>query len=106
MEAAVEGLMRALAVELAPRGVRVNAVAPGFIATPMNAPLRADPAELARRQAAILAGRLGTVEDVAGAVGYLVSDTAAFVYGITLRVDGGYPTAVVQREPEMHGGTN
>jgi NAD(P)-dependent dehydrogenase (short-subunit alcohol dehydrogenase family) len=97
---AIDGLMRALAVELAPRGIRVNGVAPGFIASPMNTALRADPAELERRESASLAGRIGTAGEIAGAVSFLVSDSARFIYGITLRVDGGYPTAAVQRNPD------
>ena len=96
-KAAIDGLMRTLAVELAPRGVRVNSVAPGFIATPMNAVLRADRSEMARRESAILAGRLGTVTEIADAVSFLLSDEARFIYGVSLRVDGGYPTAAVQR---------
>lgn len=102
-KAAIDGLVRTLAIELAPRGIRVNGVAPGFIATPMNAALRADRAEVALRESAILAGRLGTVAEIADAVGFLLSDAARFIYGISLRVDGGYPTAAIQRIAEAPG---
>lgn len=96
-KAAIDGLMRTLAVELAPRGIRVNGVAPGFIASPMNAALRADRAEIVRRESAALAGRLGSVTEIADAVSFLLSDAARYIYGVSLRVDGGYPTAAVQR---------
>ncbi|MEM6958807.1 MAG: 3-oxoacyl-ACP reductase family protein [Myxococcota bacterium] len=86
-KAALLGLTKTLAREYASRGVTVNAVAPGFIATDMTAELP----EAA--QASIIEqtplGRVGTAEEVASAVLYLVSDEAAFVTGQTLRVNGG-----------------
>ena len=87
---AVNGLTKALAVEWAPNGITVNAVAPTFIETPMTAPMFADEEfrdEVLRR---IPAGRIGTVEDVVGAVAFLVSPAAALVTGHTLAVDGGW----------------
>lgn len=71
-------------VEVARRGVTVNAVAPGFIATDMTADLPTD--ELAR---SIPARRLGTPEEIAAAIAFLVSDAAAYITGTTLVVDGG-----------------
>jgi NAD(P)-dependent dehydrogenase (short-subunit alcohol dehydrogenase family) len=87
---AVEGLTRAAAVELAPHGVRVNAVAPTFIRTPMTEPFLADPAFRAEVVDQIPLGRVGEPEEVAGAVVYLASDAAALVTGTSLRVDGGW----------------
>lgn len=87
---ALEGLTKAAAVELAPHGVRVNSVAPTFVETPMTAPFLADPGFRADVQRRIPLGRLGRVEDVAGAVVYLASDAAALVTGTSLRVDGGW----------------
>jgi NAD(P)-dependent dehydrogenase (short-subunit alcohol dehydrogenase family) len=87
---AVEGLTKAAAVELAPRGVRVNAVAPTFVETPMTAPFLADPAFREEVERRIPLGRLGRVEDVAGAVVYLASHAAALVTGTSLLVDGGW----------------
>jgi NAD(P)-dependent dehydrogenase (short-subunit alcohol dehydrogenase family) len=87
---AVEGLTKSAAVELGPHRVRVNAVAPTFVATPMTTPFLADAAfrdEVVRR---IPLGRLGRVEDVAGAVVFLASDAAALVTGTSLLVDGGW----------------
>ena len=87
---AVEGLAKASAVELAPHGVRVNTVAPTFVETDMTAPFLAEPGFREEVERQIPLGRLGRVEDVAGAVAYLASDSAALVTGTSLRVDGGW----------------
>jgi NAD(P)-dependent dehydrogenase (short-subunit alcohol dehydrogenase family) len=87
---AVEGLTRALAVEWARAGVRVNAVAPTFVETPLTRPMLADPAFRADVLARIPAGRLAEVADVARAVRYLACDASASVTGHVLRVDGGW----------------
>jgi NAD(P)-dependent dehydrogenase (short-subunit alcohol dehydrogenase family) len=87
---AIEGLTKAAAVELAPRRVRVNAVAPTFVETPMTAPFFADEGFRAAVERRIPLGRLGRVEDVTGAVVYLASDAAALVTGTSLLVDGGW----------------
>jgi 3-oxoacyl-[acyl-carrier protein] reductase len=83
-KAGLIGMTKTIAAEVARRGVTVNAVAPGFIATDMTAELPTD--EIAK---AIPARRLGSPEDVAAAVRYLASDDAGYVTGTTLYVDGG-----------------
>ncbi|CUH95610.1 3-oxoacyl-[acyl-carrier-protein] reductase FabG [Propionispora sp. 2/2-37] len=86
-KAGVLGFTKSMARELASRGITVNAVAPGFIATDMTAVLSEQVKEgLAGR---IPLGRLGSPEDVASAVLYLVSDSANYITGQTLHVDGG-----------------
>ena len=87
---AVEALARQLAVELGPQGIRVNAVAPGEIVTPMNDELyREHPEFLEEVKEFTPARRLGYPDDVAPAVVFLASDAAKFVYGVSLVVDGG-----------------
>ena len=87
---ALEGMSKALALELGPHGIRVNTVCPTFIDTPMTHDWLATPAfrEQVLRQIAM--GRVGRVEDVMGAVLFLASDAAALVTGSALMVDGGW----------------
>lgn len=89
---AINALTRVLAIELAPRGIAVNAIAPGWIATPMNEELRQDREVVAAAIAATPAGRLGTPRDIAPAVVFLASPAARFVQGVILDVGGGYPS--------------
>lgn len=88
-KAAVLGLTKALARELAPHRITVNSVAPGLIDAPMLR-LSLDPKDDANASANIPLGRLGTPEDVAGAVSFLVSPDAAYITGNTIDVNGGY----------------
>jgi 3-oxoacyl-[acyl-carrier protein] reductase len=86
-KAGVIGLTKSVARELAPRGVRCNAVAPGFIETDMTAALT--PAQRDAILGEIALGRLGSANDVASAVAFLASDDASYVTGQVLAVDGG-----------------
>jgi NAD(P)-dependent dehydrogenase (short-subunit alcohol dehydrogenase family) len=87
---ALEGLTKAMAVELAPHNIRVNSVAPTFIETLMTAPMLAKPEFRAFVDAMIPLGRIGKPEDVAAAVLYLASPAADMVTGTSLLVDGGW----------------
>ncbi|MFJ4674219.1 SDR family oxidoreductase [Kitasatospora purpeofusca] len=86
----VAGLTKALANEWASRGVNVNAVAPGYIATDNTRALQDDPARSKAILERIPAGRWGSADDLAGAVVFLASDAAAYVHGTVLPVDGGW----------------
>jgi NAD(P)-dependent dehydrogenase (short-subunit alcohol dehydrogenase family) len=81
---------RVLAAELAPDGVRVNALAPGIIATAMTEPTRADPKRLEAFLAHVPMKRVGEPEELAGPVVFLCSDAASYITGAILPVDGGY----------------
>lgn len=87
---AIEGMTRALAVEWAAKGVRVNCIAPGFIATAMSAKaLNSDQERMHRVLARTPMGKLGHPDEVGYAAVYLASDAASFVTGTVLVVDGG-----------------
>ncbi len=86
----IEGLTKAMAIDLAPHGIRVNSIGPTFIETPLTAPFWQDKAFLADTLRRIKLGRLGQVEDLMGAAVYLASDAAALVTGTSIVVDGGW----------------
>jgi NAD(P)-dependent dehydrogenase (short-subunit alcohol dehydrogenase family) len=85
----VDGFVKSLALEVADRGVRVNAVAPGPIDTPMLGGILADEAARRQRVAAIPLGRIGTPADVVGPVLFLLGPGSDYVTGQVLHVNGG-----------------
>jgi glucose 1-dehydrogenase len=85
----VRMLMRDLAVELAPFGIRVNNIAPGAIATPINTATLQDPSKVAALQSIIPLGRLGEPSEVAQVALFLASKRSSYVTGSTYYVDGG-----------------
>jgi NAD(P)-dependent dehydrogenase (short-subunit alcohol dehydrogenase family) len=87
---AVEGMTRALAVEWSPKGIRVNAIAPGFIYSDMTAKaLDSDPERKQKVFSRTPMGRMGQPEEVGSAALFLVSDAASYITGVVLPVDGG-----------------
>ncbi|HZE65160.1 MAG TPA: SDR family oxidoreductase [Sporichthyaceae bacterium] len=94
-KAAVLSYTQVAALELAPRGIRVNAVAPGRISTEMTASRQTDPAKEARTNALIPLGRSGQADDVAAVICWLASPAAAYVTGQVIPVDGGLTIATV-----------
>lgn len=86
----LEGMSKAMALDLAPHGIRSNTIAPTFIETPMTKPFFEDKAFLASVLTKIKLGRLGTVQDLMGAVVFLASDAAGLMTGTSLIVDGGW----------------
>jgi NAD(P)-dependent dehydrogenase (short-subunit alcohol dehydrogenase family) len=89
-KSAIEGMTKAMAVELSPKGIRVNCVAPGFIATNMSAKaLDSDPERKNKVMSRTPMGKLGEPADVAEAVYYFATDAAKYVTGVILPVDGG-----------------
>ena len=87
---AVEGMSKAMALDLAPHGIRVNTICPTFIVTPLTKPILADDAFRAHVMSMIKLGRLGQVEDLMGAIVFLASDASALMTGSALVVDGGW----------------
>ena len=85
----VVGITQTMALELAPLGVRVNAVVPGMIRTPLTEVMFKDPENVKRIRAAHPIGREGQPEEVAAAISFLLSDDAGFITGVALPVDGG-----------------
>ena len=89
-KAAIEGLTRAMAVELAPHGIRVNSVAPTYVETPLTRPFFENAAFREDTLRRIPLGRIGTIEEVSAAVAFLASPAASLITGTSLLVDGGY----------------
>lgn len=89
-KAGVAHMAKAFALELAPHGISVNAVAPTFVSTPLTTSMFSDPQFIAENLPRIPSGRFGTPEDVLGAVRFLLSPAADLVNGHLLLVDGGY----------------
>ncbi|MFN7151608.1 MAG: SDR family NAD(P)-dependent oxidoreductase [Microthrixaceae bacterium] len=98
-KAAVALLTQQMALEWATNGIRANAVAPGLIDAGMSEPIYADDDIRARRSTSVPLGRLGTAEDVAGVVLFLLSDAAAYVTGTELLVDGGVTSSIIGTLP-------
>ena len=88
-KAAVDSLTRSWALELAPRGILVNAIAPGYVTTDMTAEYFSDPANFNRALKQHALGRLGAPDDVASVVAFLCSDDARFITGQSINVSGG-----------------
>ncbi len=89
-KSAVEGMTRAMAVELSPMGVRVNCIAPGFIETEMSSKaLNNDPERARKVFGRTPLGRLGSVDEIAGAALFLATEASSFITGVVLPVDGG-----------------
>jgi NAD(P)-dependent dehydrogenase (short-subunit alcohol dehydrogenase family) len=87
---AIEGLSKAMALDLARHGIRSNTICPTFIETPMTAPFLADEAFRQRVLSKIKLGRLGKVEDITGAAVFLASDASGLMTGSAMLIDGGW----------------
>lgn len=89
-KSAIEGMTRAMAVELSPKGIRINCIAPGFIATEMSAKaLNNDPERKGKALGRTPMGELGNPSDIGDAALFLASDSAKYITGVVLPVDGG-----------------
>lgn len=98
-KAAVASLTQHMSLEWAPAGLRVNAIAPGFIDAGMSAPIYADPKVRKLRGGAVPTRRLGTADDIANAALFLASDQAAYINGHELVVDGGVINSILMQLP-------
>ena len=87
---AVEGMTKAMAIELGPHGIRVNTLCPTYIETPLTAPFLADPEFRDMVLGKIKLGRLGRPEDLLGAILFLASDASSLMTGSALLIDGGW----------------
>jgi len=87
---AIEGMVRAMAIELGAHGVRVNTICPTFVETAMTRPFFTDPDFTQHVMSKIALGRLAQVEDIAGAAVFLASDASAMITGSSIMVDGGW----------------
>lgn len=89
-KSAIEGMTKAMAVELAPKGIRINAIAPGFIATEMSAKaLNSDPERKQKVMSRTPMGFLGETADIGEAALFLSTEASKYINGVSLRVDGG-----------------
>ena len=89
-KSAIEGMTRAMATELSPKGIRINCIAPGFIATDMSAKaLNNDPERKAKAMGRTPMGELGQPSDIGDAAVFLASDASKYITGVILPVDGG-----------------
>lgn len=96
-KAAVVKLAKNLAYDLAPRGIRVNSISPGYIKTPIfDERLKADPEYLHHREANIPLGRIGTTQDVANAALFLASSESAYITGADMLIDGGLSSTFIE----------
>lgn len=98
-KAGVQALTQQMSIEWGELGIRVNAVAPGFVDAGMSTPFYADPKVRNARAAAVPSGRLGTAEDIANVVLFLASSQADYINGQTLTVDGGVINSVLKHLP-------
>ncbi|MEO8884203.1 MAG: SDR family oxidoreductase, partial [Devosia sp.] len=87
---ALEGFTKAMAIELGPRGIRVNTICPTFVETELTAGYFADPDFRTSVLSKIKTGRLATVGDIVGAIVFLASDASAMITGAPLMIDGGW----------------
>lgn len=98
-KAAMASMTQAMSIEWGPRGIRVNAIAPGFIDAGMSKPIYADPKVRAKRGGGVPLRRLGSARDIAEAVLFLDSDAAGYITGHELVVDGGVSNSVMAHLP-------
>jgi NAD(P)-dependent dehydrogenase (short-subunit alcohol dehydrogenase family) len=100
-KAGIVQVVRALAAELGSKGVRVNAVAPGVVETPLTRPIKDNPGWYAAYAAKSVLGRWASADEMAGPVVYLASDASSYVTGSVLFVDGGWTAADGRFDPPL-----